>query len=153
MVNEPGDNQVMSSVNAGSEASIALRHDRADLRRLLEWIDGRIEALSLGPTAAHAVRLCLEEAVLNIVMHNDPPADPAAAIRVWLGRRGGQLRASVADNVAPFDPLSVPAPPRAENLAAAAIGGLGIPIMRRFSKAMEYRREYGANLLEFRFDD
>jgi anti-sigma regulatory factor (Ser/Thr protein kinase) len=143
----------MPSVEAASEAAIALRHDPAEMQRLSAWIDRRIEALALGETAAYAARLCLEEAVQNIIMHNAAPADPTAAIRVWLDRGDGQLGASVTDHGAAFDPLSVPPPAPAKDLATAPVGGLGIPLMRRFSRAIAYRREDGANILTFRFDD
>lgn len=143
----------MLPVNEETDAAIALRHDLVEMQRLSDWIDLRAGDLSLSPSGAHAVRLCLEEAVLNIITHNEPPADPAAAIRVWLGRNDGCLGASVEDRCGPFDPLAVPAPARAASLAAAPLGGLGIPIMRWFSRAIEYRREHGSNLLAFRFDE
>jgi len=136
-----------------ADTAIDLRHDRSEMQRLSDWIDRRVVALALTHAGAHAVRLCLEEAVLNIIMHNAPPADPAATIRVWLGRSDGRLTARIEDACAPFDPLDVPAPAKVENLAAAPIGGLGIPLMRHFSSAMEYRREHGMNRLVLQFDD
>ncbi len=142
----------MSPIREDADAAIALRHDRSEMQRLSDWIDRRIEALALGQAAAHAVRLCLEEAVLNIIVHNDPPADLAAVIRAWLGRCDGGLTVRIEDGCAPFDPLAAPAPARAGSLAEAQIGGLGIPLMRNFASAMEYRREDGTNRLVLLFD-
>ena len=133
--------------------SIALPHDIAAIQRLSDWIDRRTEALALSPTAVYAVRVCLEEAVLNVVQHGEPPSGTGAAIRVCLGRADGCLVASVVDRGLPFDPLSVPPPPRAESLEAARVGGLGIPLMRRFSRTMTYRRADGVNVLEFQWED
>ena len=142
----------MSPVLDDADAAIALRHDRSEMQRLSDWIDRRVEALALGPAGANAVRLCLEEAVLNIIVHNYPPADPAVVIRAWLGRSDGRLTIRIEDCCAPFDPLAVQAPVRPGSLADAPIGGLGIPLMRRFASAMEYRREDGANRLVLLFD-
>jgi serine/threonine-protein kinase RsbW len=140
----------MLSVLEDADAAIALRHDRAEMQRLSDWLDRRVEALA--PAAAHAVRLCLEEAVLNVIVHNDPPADPAAAIRVWLGCCDGRLTVRIEDSCAPFDPLAVPAPARAASLEDAPIGGLGIQLMRSFASAINYRREHGMNRLVLQFD-
>ncbi len=142
----------MSPAREDAGAAIALRHDRSEMQRLSDWIDRRAAALALSHAGAHAVRLCLEEAVLNIIVHNDPPADPAAAIRVWLGRSGGRLAIRIEDCCAPFDPLAVPAPARPDSLADAPIGGLGIPLLRRFASEMEYCREQGTNRLLLVFD-
>ena len=122
------------------------------MQRLAEWIGRRAAALALTPAAAHAVRLCLEEGVVNVIAHNDPPPDPAAMIRVWLGRRAGRLTARIEDRCAPFDPLAVPERARPGGLADAPIGGLGIRLLRHFSTAAVYRRAHGANRLELTFD-
>jgi serine/threonine-protein kinase RsbW len=143
----------MLPVNEEADAAIALRHDLSEMQPFSEWIDRRVGELSLNPSAAHAVRLCLEEAVLNIIMHNESQVGPSSPIRVWLGRSDGRLGALVEDDGRPFNPLTVPAPEPAESLASAPLGGLGIPIMRWFSREIEYHRERGLNLLVFRFDD
>jgi serine/threonine-protein kinase RsbW len=142
----------MSPAGQDDDAAIRLRHDRSEMQRLSDWIDGRVAALALSDDGAHAVRLCLEEAVLNIIAHNPAPADPAAVIRVSLDRSDGRVAVRVEDRCAPFDPLAVPAQAQPANLADAPIGGMGIPLMRHFASAMEYRRDGGANRLVLLFD-
>jgi anti-sigma regulatory factor (Ser/Thr protein kinase) len=143
----------MPPAQQDQDAAIALRHDRADMERLANWIDRRVEALALSPAAANAVRLCLEEAVINVITHNDPPADPAASIQVCLDRCDGRLTVRIEDRCAPFDPLAAPERAQPEGLEDAPIGGLGIKLMRSFASTLEYRREDGANRLLLRFDD
>ena len=135
----------MPPARQDDDAAIRLRHDRSEMQRLSDWIDHRVAALALTDPSAHAVRLCLEEAVLNIIMHNAPPADPAAVIQVSLDRSDGRLAARIEDCCPPFDPLGVPVPAPATSLADAPLGGLGIPLMRHFASALQYRREGGIN--------
>jgi anti-sigma regulatory factor (Ser/Thr protein kinase) len=73
-------------------------------------------------------------------------------IRVWLDRCDGRPVARIEDRCAPFDPLAVPEPAPAASLAEAPLGGLGIPLMRRFASELEYRREHHTNRLVLRFD-
>jgi anti-sigma regulatory factor (Ser/Thr protein kinase) len=76
----------MPPARDAADAAIALRHQLSEMQRLSDWIDRRVVALGLTHAGAYAVRLCVEEAVLNIITHNHPPADPAVSIRVWLDR-------------------------------------------------------------------
>ena len=122
------------------------------MQQLADWIDRRVEALALAPGAANAVRLCLEEAVINIITHNDPPAGAAPSIYAWLGRCNGRIAVRIEDRCPPFDPLAVPARARAQDPVEVPIGGLGIQLMRSFASAIEYRREDGANRLLLQFD-
>jgi anti-sigma regulatory factor (Ser/Thr protein kinase) len=49
----------------------------------------------------------------------------------------------------PFDPTGAPEHTPAKTLAEAPLGGLGLPLIRRCSDWMSYRREGGRNHFMF----
>jgi serine/threonine-protein kinase RsbW len=142
----------MLPAQARADASLVLRHDRAEMQRLSDWINGRFEALGLSGTPAYAVRLCLEEAVLNVITHSTPQPGLTPEITLILQRAGRGLTVSIVDHGAAFDPVSFIPTPRASSLQEAPVGGLGIPLMRHYCGAMAYSRGGGANRLTMQFD-
>ena len=134
------------------DAALLLRHDPAEMVRLADWIDDRVASLGLAGRPAYAVRLCLEEAVGNVMMHSALPPGLPAGIAVRLHRVGEGLEIVIEDHGAPFDPLTAAPPTTAGSLAEAQVGGLGIALMRRFARAITYRRDGTVNRLTMQFD-
>ena len=96
------------------------------------------------------LHLCSAEAVTNVIMH----AMPMAARARFLSRSGGRARpwrSKIEDEGSPFDPRERPRAQPATDLEDARIGGWGIPLMRRFSDEMHYRRAGTRNVLTFVF--
>ena len=102
----------------------------------------------VGRVTGYALRLCLEEAAANVVMHGvaEAAAD-ADCVLLKVEPAADALRVTVEDRCDAFDPLDVAAPAPPINLEDARIGGLGIHLMRQYTKAMEYARVDGANRL------
>jgi anti-sigma regulatory factor (Ser/Thr protein kinase) len=130
---------------------LVIRHDRAEMGRLSAWLDGRIAALGLGQAPAYAVRLCLEEAVLNVVTHGTLAPGVDGNVRVWLDRKAEGVAAWIEDRGPAFDPLAVADAPAPGNLAEAPLGGLGIRLIRQFASHVAYQREAGMNRLMLQF--
>ena len=132
------------------DCDLTLRNDRAEIGRLSEWLDDVIARLGLTAATAHALHLCLEEAVLNVISHAfEPGTLHEVQVAVW--RDGEGLHAEVIDDGRPFDPLShEPAAPPTD-LQSADIGGLGIRLMRSFAARIVYRRKEGMNRLLLSF--
>jgi len=128
-----------------------LDRDRSEMARLSEWIDERVTALGLRGRVAYAARLCLEEAILNVIEHGRQVPGQPREIAVALDRQADGVVAAIEDHGAPFDPLLVPTPQRPRSLDLAAKGGRGIMLMRRFASAINYERVGEANRLAFRF--
>ena len=114
------------------------------------WIDDMTGRLGLLPGTSHALQLCLEEAVTNVVSHAFEP-DTVHDVHIALWRDDTALHAEVADDGRPFDPLShaLPAPPA--DLRSVPVGGLGIKLMRSFADRMAYRRCGAINRLTLSF--
>lgn len=130
--------------------SLTLRNDRAEIARMIAWADGVIAPLGLSQRTVHAVQLCLEEAVTNIVSHAFLP-DTRHEVQVALWRDDATLRAEVIDDGMPFDPLSHELPAAPKDLESAPIGGLGIKLMRSFADGIAYRRCGDTNRLTLSF--
>jgi serine/threonine-protein kinase RsbW/sigma-B regulation protein RsbU (phosphoserine phosphatase) len=130
--------------------SLTLRNDPVELVRMMAWIDELVAKLGLSEQAAYALRLCLEEAVANVVNHAfEPGAAHDIHVAVW--RDEGALSAEVMDDGRPFDPLAHESSPVPKDLQSAPVGGLGIKLMRGFASQIRYRRSGGMNRLSFTF--
>jgi serine/threonine-protein kinase RsbW len=130
---------------------MVLRNELADLPQLSRWIEACMPA-DLSPNVAFAVALCVEEAVVNIMMHGGSKGD-RLEISVELGREAGAVTARVEDNGREFDPTLVPPPVAATSLKEAKIGDLGIHLMRGFASEVHYRRSGGHNQLTLHFHE
>jgi anti-sigma regulatory factor (Ser/Thr protein kinase) len=130
--------------------SLTLRNDRAEIARMTAWVDGLTAPLGLSRRTAHAVQLCLEEAVTNIVSHAFP-SGTVHEVQVALWFDEAVLRAEVIDDGMPFDPLSHELPAAPRDLESAPIGGLGIKLMRSFADDIAYRRCGDTNRLTLSF--
>lgn len=129
-------------------ARLVLAPTLPDTARLAPWLEAQAEAGAWPEAAAFAVNLCLDELVTNIAMH---VGAAAGEIAIALEQDAEGITAQVEDRGPAFDP-------RAEeralptSLEEAGIGGLGLLLVRRFARAIDYERRDGTNRLTLRFD-
>jgi serine/threonine-protein kinase RsbW len=121
-----------------------------EIARLGEWFDREEQALALPATLAHAVRLCLEEAVDNLINYTSVTAE-GPRIDIELGWQGDTLVAVVEDYGPPFDPRTIPAFAPARNLETMQPGGWGVHLMRSYAGAIDYATGPRGNRLTLRF--
>ncbi len=106
------------------------------------WASAACERRALGPDAAFAVTLCLEELFVNAVRHGR-----AREIRVAMNGGGLEFR----DDGAAFDP-TVAAPKRlAGPELDFEIGGFGVGLIQQFADRLAYAREAGWNVVTLAF--
>lgn len=129
---------------------LLLSHGRPEMARLSGWLDEQERVLAMPNGVAHAVRMCLEEAVVNLIDHT-PPTGEGPDIAVDLFWRGDVLVAVIEDRGPPFDPREAPLPERPTSLDDAMPGGLGILLIRSFASNIEYDTVPGCNRLTLRF--
>ena len=96
-------------------------------------------------------RLCLEEALTNIVTHAALP-EQKGDITVCHYIEDEVLVFEVIDSGPEFDPSQIEDPERPDDITKLVPGGLGIGLMRQFSDRMHYRRQNGRNHLVFGFN-
>jgi serine/threonine-protein kinase RsbW len=125
-------------------------NDVAELRRLSEWVRAYATAVGLDEALTYRVDLCLDEAVTNVIRFGYDHGSPGI-ITVSLEVLNDGLRAIVADAGRMFDPVEHPAPAVPTVLQDVSVGGFGIPLMRSFADALEYRRDGERNILTLHF--
>ena len=121
------------------------RSTLAGMAALLETVSSR-----LPHEVAFAVRLCLEELIVNVITHG-LGNDPGHVIRVRLTISGPWLEVRLKDDAPAFDPfIEAPSPELTLGVEDRSVGGLGIHFVRRTMD--DYRWHYidGGNLIVLR---
>lgn len=135
-------------------AQLIVRNQLPELQRLSNWLYEWARQHKLANSIAQKLELCSSEVLTNVIGHAyEDTGEHLIALR--LRRQNNLLNLEVEDDGKPFNPLEVPARAPVTSLEDARIGGWGIPIVRRFSDAADYRRADGKNCLtlSFRCDD
>lgn len=131
-------------------ARLSLSHSRPEMSRLSLWLDDQERALEMPDRVAYAVRMCVEESVVNLIDHTVAPAE-TPDITVDLAWRDGVMVAVIEDRGPPFDPRSAEPPARPRSLDDAEPGGLGLLLIRSFASEIDYETVPGGNRLTLRF--
>lgn len=121
----------------------------AGIRRVGAWVDELAILLNLSSETEYALRLCLEEAVTNIVNHAtpEPGAEPAPdTVALHLLVNASTLRLAIEDRCSAFNPLDAPLP-APDTQAPEGEGGLGIPLLRRHADKVSWERVGATNRL------
>lgn len=134
-----------------SEHFYPLGPDLSDVLRMNDWLDDLMSAHGVPAARAGEVKVCLDEAVTNVLSYAfDAPERALADLRLTLTARG--IVAELRDAGRPFDPLAAPVSEVAADLSDAQVGGLGIRIIRELATSARYAREGGENVLTLTFD-
>src|SRR5262245_19010463 len=102
---------------------LSLRGDVSELERMDDWLLRIAGEVHLSEEATHSLRLCLTEAVTNIIVHGGP--DPSG-IMVSIQGLKDMVTALIRDGARAFDPLSYVPDAIPISLEEARIGGHGI---------------------------
>ena len=118
-----------------------------ELAPFLDNLQDVLADLGYGPRDRMAVRLALEEAVVNGMKHGNG-GDPAKRVRVRCHIAPDAVVAEVEDEGPGFDPDLVPDPTRPENRDAP--GGRGLLLMRHFMTGVRFSERGNRVLLHKR---
>jgi len=129
-----------------SPACVVLLNRVDELDRLSAWLELSWQELGLPEATLFELKLSVYEWVANVIAYAFTD-DDSHRITVTLALCEQAAVATIEDDGFPFDPLLVPEPPEVTDLAAAAIGGRGVPLMRRLSDSLHYRRHEDRNHL------
>jgi len=126
----------------------SLQVDRSmrGVARVGAWVDELAILLNLSHRTEYALRLCLEEAVTNIVTHAKPvPGVDAEKVGLRLIAEPGQLCMTLQDHCEEYNPL------QSGNVGAtqdvSGEGGLGIGLLRQHARDVTWSRVGPVNRL------
>jgi anti-sigma B factor antagonist len=134
----------------GSSLSFSAQVERSmrGLARVGAWVDELAMLLNLAHRTEYALRLCLEEAVANIVTHALPvPGVNAEIVSLRLIAAPNKLTATVQDQCAEYNPLQPD--PAEHDREKPSEGGLGVSLLRQHARDVTWSRVGSANRLAF----
>jgi serine/threonine-protein kinase RsbW len=117
------------------ERTWELREQRESIERLQSEVSDALHRHGFGDAAAFAIRLALEEALVNGFRHGNR-GDPTKTVTVRCAIDDAEAEVDVTDQGEGFDPSSVPDPTAEENIEIPS--GRGIMLMRAYMSVVEY---------------
>jgi len=130
-----------------SDLSFTLRNQRSEITRMLALLEGFCLANQISEDDQFNVRLVLDEAVINVMVHGYDDVHEHA-INVSLSLDSGVLAIHIDDDGIAYNPLDAPLPRFDLPIEERRIGGLGVHIMKTLARSVEYRRADGRNNLD-----
>jgi serine/threonine-protein kinase RsbW/sigma-B regulation protein RsbU (phosphoserine phosphatase) len=113
---------------------------------LTEKILAFLEEQQVDARATHHVALVVEELVTNLGMHGNC-LDKPATVRITVELT--QVNGEIVDTGPPFDPAKAPTPDINAPISERPIGGLGLHLVREFTKSFEYLHRDDKNFTRF----
>lgn len=103
--------------------------------RVLDFLAGQ----TLGEVVRHRLEVIFEELVSNTIRHGfSKNSDQSIHVRV--DPKPGLVEFTFEDDGIAFNPLKADAPAPLTSIETARIGGLGIPLVAKFSAHLRYER-------------
>ncbi len=117
------------------ELDYVLKEMPGDVERVQAMIAAALQERGYSSDAMFAIRLCLEEALVNAFRHGNQ-FQAGLTVRLWGTISPNEVRVEVEDQGEGFDPGGVPDPTADENLEIPS--GRGIMLMRAYMSEVEY---------------
>lgn len=126
------------------------------LLNINQWLDNLADQGDLSKSSLFAMKLCCEETFMNIVMHSYQPENIVVpeedkVVNLAVKKSTEDIILSIEDNGFPFNPLEKEQKIIPTELKDVQIGGLGISLMKKFSKSIHYEPKNLGNRLIFQF--
>jgi len=116
------------------------------------WLHGVAEREALPGKLVFALEVCLEELFTNVVRHGGRGRDAAPlSVDVGLSVEGNDVAMYIEDNGKSFDVSQAPARPIRRPLEEVMPGGLGVQLIRSFSKELLYESRPDGNRVILKF--
>ena len=114
---------------------ITLHEMRVDVEKVQQLVAAALQERGYDSDAMFAMRLCLEEALVNGFRHGNR-FQPGLVVRFWATISQDEATFEVEDEGEGFDPAGVPDPTAEENLEIPS--GRGVMLMRAYMSEVEY---------------
>ena len=114
--------------------------------RTIESMSDFLNRQSPSPRALYHAQLAAEEIGTNIIKYGyDDQLEHRITLRIEC--LPDSVRLQILDDGQPFDARQVPEPDLDQSLEEREPGGLGISLVRRLARRMDYERRDGVNVL------
>jgi anti-anti-sigma factor len=121
--------------------SIEFPHARVtDLERIHALVDEVCQRNPMEEPVCYALRLCIEEAFVNIVDHGYPAAAPGP-VTITIQTDDRSVQALISDRAPAFHPENAPKPDLALDWDERQIGGLGWHFIRELMDEVRYEAD------------
>ncbi len=129
---------------------LSMANRAADLQRVLDDVEARLEAQPVSAKRMYAVRLALDELVSNVISYGyDDQAEHQIGLKIETGE---PFAVTITDDAKAFNPLEdAPAPVLEGPVEDRPIGGLGLHILKQMGMKMDYQRDQNRNVLRVVF--
>jgi len=119
-------------------SSIEFSHARVDdLDKIHELVDDTCRRVQLDESVCYALRLCIEEAFVNVINHGYPLENPGP-ITLTLKSIDRAIHTIIADHAQSFHPENAPRPDLDLGWDERQIGGLGWHFIRELMDEVRY---------------
>jgi serine/threonine-protein kinase RsbW len=125
----------MTEVGQSLGKEMVIASDAAEARRVQEEIEQFLRRYQFSDRDVFAVRLALEEALINAIKHGNQ-MDRTKNVRVAFRLSSDRFEIRIDDEGSGFNPEDVPDPTAVENLERPC--GRGIMLMRHYMSTVSY---------------
>ena len=120
-----------------------------ELERLMAGVTSWCRKHAISDETVYEVNLIVDEVMSNIIRHGFSD-DKEHTIKFGLSLEKSDLVMTVEDEGLHFNPLIIPPPDTSRPIQERQPGGLGIYIVNKLTREVQYRREGGRNFLVLR---
>lgn len=113
-------------------------------QNIIEWVLSR-DGMPTDPSLLFKIRLCVEEAVVNVASYAYGNSDGFLDVAVSIS--DDMLVINLKDAGVPFNPLQMKDPDITLSAGEREIGGLGILLCKKIMDSVEYEYVEGCNSL------
>ncbi|MBR3307635.1 MAG: ATP-binding protein [Lachnospiraceae bacterium] len=122
---------------------------RENLRKVFDFVNSEVCESVDDKSFLRQLKLCVEEAYLNIAEHAYTPETGSVRILAEVRRdaEGIKVILSFSDRGRPYDPLKTDLPDVGAGIGSREPGGLGILLIKHTADGVDYEYKNGENVL------
>lgn len=140
-------NCILEGLELAGRLDMSLANDVEEVGRVIDSLEEFGESHGVPRDQCLRFGLALDELITNIISYGLAGRGDAV-ITLCIEHAEGALRAELADNGPPFDPLTAEIDVQDGPMEDRKIGGLGLTLVRTLMDRLDYRREDGFNRLK-----
>jgi anti-sigma regulatory factor (Ser/Thr protein kinase) len=130
--------------------TINIEANLKDIGEANHWLTGLFEQYHVPSNKAKALDHCLDEVLMNILMHGGPEVKDSRISLSFCSKdlvNRTEVNLTITDSGIPFNPMKFTPKELPKTLDEVVPGGLGVGIIQKMSDRLEYEREDGKNVL------